>query len=54
MAYDDLSALFDGIVEGNFSAAFARSGGVGFVVVDDAVFTVVYHFVVALDVGGTA
>lgn len=51
---NDFSALFEGVVEGDFGAAFAGSGSVLFVIVDNAVFTVVYHLIVALDVGGSA
>ena len=51
---DNFSTLFNGVVEGYFGAAFAGGGGVGFIVIDDAVFTVVYHLIVALDVGGSA
>ena len=50
----NFSALFEGIVEGDFGAAFAGGGGVGFVVVDDAIFTVIDHLIVTLDVGGSA
>ena len=50
----NFSTLFDGVVEGDFGAAFAGGGSILFVIVDNAVFTVVYHLMVALDVGGSA
>ena len=51
---NNFSTLFEGVVESNFGAAFSGGGSVGFVVIDDAVFTVIDHLVVALDVGGAA
>ena len=52
--FDHVFSLPDRIIKGDFGAAFSGGGSVEFVVVDDAVFTVIYHFAVALDVGGSA
>ena len=46
--------MSQGIVEGDFGAAFAGGWGVWFVVIYDAKFAFVNHLVVALDVGGAA
>ena len=46
--------MFYSIVEGDFGAAFAGGWGVWFIVVNDAKFALIYHFVVTFDVGGAA
>ena len=45
--------MFYSIVEGDFAAAFAGGWGVRFVVINDAVFAFVYHFVIAFHIGGS-
>lgn len=46
--------MSQGIVEGDFGAAFAGSWSVGFVVVDNAIVAIIYHLIVTLDVGSSA
>ena len=48
--YYNCSSLLYGIIKSDLGAAYGRS--VGLVVIDHAVFTVIYHFIVALNVGG--
>ena len=47
-------SLLNGIIEGDFGSAFAGGWGVWFIVVYDAKFTFIYHFVIAFHVGGAA
>ena len=46
--------MSQGIVEGDFGAAFAGGWGVLFIVVDDTIVAFIYNLIVTFDIGGSA
>lgn len=43
--------MFHSVIKSDFGAAFAGSGGVLFIVVDDAIVAIIYHHIVAFNAG---
>ena len=47
-------SLLNGVIEGDFGAAFAGGWGVRFIVVDNTIVALVYHFVITFNISGSA